>query len=160
VATSRFPVNTSPSNAHQKSNFSKNISGPGTNRTTLGRSVRIHLRLPLHSSGSLFLCRCIATRSEIQFFQKCKLSWNERKHIGEVGDDSFTVHTHQPLKFKWARLGSGGIGKAGSSLIGSRTPESVNTFPWQRLGKHVHVGSVNRFPGQRVCSERTGYKAQ
>jgi hypothetical protein len=37
-------VNTSPSNARQKSNFSKNISGPGTNKTTLGRSVTIPLR--------------------------------------------------------------------------------------------------------------------
>jgi hypothetical protein len=37
-------VNTPPSNARQKSNFSKNVSGLGTNRTTWGRSVTIHLR--------------------------------------------------------------------------------------------------------------------
>jgi hypothetical protein len=48
MTTARFggnrSVNTSPSNARQKSNFSKNISGPGTKRTTLGRSATIHLR--------------------------------------------------------------------------------------------------------------------
>jgi hypothetical protein len=41
------------------------------------------------------LCRCPATGAVIQFFQKCKWSWNVQNHIGEVGDDSSTVRTHQ-----------------------------------------------------------------
>jgi hypothetical protein len=41
------------------------------------------------------LCRCPATGAAIQFFQKCKWSWNEQNHIGECGDDSFTVRTRQ-----------------------------------------------------------------
>jgi hypothetical protein len=43
----------------------------------------------------LLLCRCTATGAVIQFFQKCKWSYNEQNHIGEVGDDSFTVRSHQ-----------------------------------------------------------------
>jgi hypothetical protein len=41
------------------------------------------------------LCRCPATGAVIQLFQKCKWSWNEQNHIGECGDDSFTVRTHR-----------------------------------------------------------------
>jgi hypothetical protein len=41
------------------------------------------------------LCRCPATGAVIQFFQKCKWSWNEQNHGGKCGNDSFTVRTHQ-----------------------------------------------------------------
>jgi hypothetical protein len=58
---------------------------------------RRNVLLPTSGSKSKPSNRQGATGSEIQFFQKCKWSWNEQNHIGEVGDDSFTVHTHQTL---------------------------------------------------------------
>jgi hypothetical protein len=41
------------------------------------------------------LCLCPATGAIFQFFQKCKWSWNEQNLVGECGDDSFMVRTHQ-----------------------------------------------------------------
>jgi hypothetical protein len=167
MTTARFrgngSVNTSPRGAHQKSNFSKNVNGPGTNRTTLVRSVTIPLRsthiklsyrqknkVPMSSArfpwdGLTGSC-LIGSRTEIQFFQKCKWSWNEQKNIGEVGDDSFTVHRHRThiesekkiqmgsARFCYVPLDSGGIGKTGSCFIGSRTPNRHPT-----LGKSVTI---------------------
>jgi hypothetical protein len=41
------------------------------------------------------LCHCPATGALIQFFQRYKWSRNEQNHVGECGDDSFTVRSRQ-----------------------------------------------------------------
>jgi hypothetical protein len=75
--------------ARQKSNFSKNVSGPGTNRTTLGRSVTI----PLRSTH-------------------IKLSYRQKKKV-PMGSARFPLVRLCSARFGYVRVSSAGqrIGK-------------------------------------------------